>query len=299
MRGAEFAQLQAFVAVAERCNFREAADHLGLAPSTLSQTIRSLEDRLDVRLLNRTTRSVRLTQAGELLLARLKPLLHELSRSVDAVSSLSDHQSGRVRLVASRSAARLVLAPLVGEFCRQYPNIEVELTVDDSITNIVESDFDAGVRVGNLLEKDMVALPLTPAQPVCVVASPGYIAEHGRPGSPRELRSHRCVRTGHSATGVVFPWRFRNGAHAFEFMPSGNLTINDETAVVEALLKGAGIGYMLAADARSHIVAGRLVSLLEGWTVALPGFYIYYVRTRHMPGALRLLLDFLKEQRDW
>lgn len=299
MKGSEFAQLQAFAAVAACCNFRRAAGRLGLAPSTLSQAINALEDRLDVRLLNRTTRSVRLTQAGELLQARLQPLLRELDHSVIEVSDFGSRPAGQVRLVTSRAGARLALAPLLGRFCPAHPEIDLDVTVDDSITNIVENEFDAGVRVGNLLEKDMVALPLTPEQPVSVVASPAYIAAYGRPEIPSDLRDHNCLRTAHPTTGVVFPWRFRDDRQASEFLPAGNLIIDDDSLVLDCLLSGAGIGYMLEADIREHVNRGSLVRLLPGAADPLPGFHIYYVRTRHMPRALRVFIDFVKAERDW
>ncbi len=296
MNGSEFAQLRAFVAVAERCSFRKAADHLGLAPSTLSQTVRALEDKLDVRLLNRTTRSVGLTPAGELLLARVQPLLQDLAQSLHQVGNMD---TGRLRLVASRSAARLALAPALSGFGHQYPNIELELAVDDTITNIVERGFDAGVRIGNLLEKDMVAFPLTPDLPIRIVASPDYLRRNGEPQTAGDLRDHNCPRTVHSTTGQLFPWQLRDGKRRFDFMPSGNLTINDDAVVLQSLLHGSGIGCMLLADVQVYIDNGMLVSLLQDVVAPLPGFYIYYVHNRHMPGALRQLLDYLKERRDW
>ncbi|MDY0006627.1 MAG: LysR family transcriptional regulator [Spongiibacteraceae bacterium] len=299
MKGAEFAQLKAFVAVAECCNFRRAAGQLGVAPSTLSQAIAQLEDRLEVRLLNRTTRSVRPTPAGELLLSRLLPIMRDLDSSVDQVSSLGGLVSGRIRLVSSRAGARLALAPLLAAFGPAHPEIDLNITVDDAITNIVDHDFDAGIRVGNLLEKDMVALPLTPAQPVSVVAAPAYIARHGEPDSVQALRDHHCVRTQHPTTRVVFPWRLRDGKQNVEFLPSGNLTVGDEALALDCVLSGTGIGYMLDADIQQYIDSGTLLRLLPGTTEPLPGFHIYYVRSRHMPGALRQFIDFIKASRDW
>ncbi|MBP8925656.1 MAG: LysR family transcriptional regulator [Pseudomonadales bacterium] len=296
MDGTEFTQLRAFVAVAERCSFRKAADHLGLAPSTLSQSVRALEDRLDVRLLNRTTRSVRLTQAGEVLLARVQPLLQDLAQSLHQVSNMD---TGRLRLVASRAAARLALVPALSEFCHQHPNIELELTVDDTITNIVERGFDAGVRIGNLLEKDMVALPLTPDLLVSIVASPDYLRRYGEPQTAHDLRDHNCLRTVHSATGHLFPWRLQDGQRRFDFIPSGNFSVNDDVVLLQSLLHGSGIGCVLLADVQAYIDNGMLVSLLRDEVASLPGFHIYYVHNRHMPGALRQLLDYLKERRDW
>lgn len=298
MKGAEYAQLEAFVAVAERCNFRRAATHLGLAPSTLSQTISNLEDRLGVQLLNRTTRSVSLTQTGEQLLAQLQPLVAELERTVEATKDLGAGDRGHLRLVCSRAAARLVLAGLTADFHRQYPRIEVDITVDDGITNIVESHYDAGVRVGHLLEQDMVALPLTAEWPLHLVATPQYLQHHGHPESPEDLHSHNCLRMRHTQSGTIFPWRFQRGKRRFDFQPSGNLVVDDEALALNALLAGEGIGYLLEPDVEAHLRSGELVSLLSDWTVTMPPFYIYYLRSRHMPQPLRQLLDFVKHWRE-
>lgn len=217
MKGSEFSQLQAFTAVATCCNFRKAASQLGIAPSTLSQAINTLEDRLDVRLLNRTTRSVRLTPAGELLLARLQPLLKELDHSVAEVSDLGNQTAGHIRIVTSRAGARLALAPLAGKFCSIHPEIELDIAVDDTITNIVESEFDAGIRVGNLLERDMIALPLSPPQPIVVVASPAYVATHGQPKTPKDLHEHNCIRTAHPPRAWFFPGASRLANRSWSF----------------------------------------------------------------------------------
>ncbi|MBK6286295.1 MAG: LysR family transcriptional regulator [Gammaproteobacteria bacterium] len=296
MGGAEFTQLRAFVAVAERCSFRKAANHLGLAPSTMSQTVRALEDRLDVRLLNRTTRSVRLTHAGELLLARVQPLLQDLAQSLHQVSNMD---TGRLRLVASRAAARLALVPALSEFCHQHRNIELELTVDDTITDIVARGFDAGVRIGSLLEKDMVALPLTPDLPLSIVASPDYLRRYGEPLTTDDLRDHNCLRVVHPTTGQLFPWHLQDGPRRFDFIPSGNFSINDDVVLLQSLLHGGGIGCMLLADVQPYLDNGMLLPLLQDEVSSLPGFNVYYVRNRHMPAALRQLLDYLKEQRKW
>lgn len=294
MKGAEYAQLEAFVAVAERCNFRRAAQHLGLAPSTLSQTVSNLEDRLGVQLFNRTTRSVSLTRAGEQLLSQLQPLLAELKRTVEAAEDMGAANRGHLRLVCSRAAARLALGRLIADFHRDYPRIEVDVTVDDGITNIVESHYDAGVRVGHLLEKDMVALPLTGEWPLHVVAAPDYLERHGFPENPEALRGHNCLRMRHAQSGTVFPWRFQRGKRRFEFQAAGNLTVDDEALALEALLAGEGIGYLLEPDVAPYLQTGQLVSLLPEWSVSMPPFYIYYLRTRHMPQPLRQLLDFIK-----
>lgn len=298
MKRADFSQLEAFVAVAERCNFKEAAAQLGIAPSTLSQTIRALEERLDVRLLNRTTRSVSLTHAGTELLARLKPALRSIDDALASANDVGKQAAGPLRVAASRAAARLVMAPMMGAFTLRYPHIRLELRVDDTLADIVSGQFDAGIRVGHLLEQDMVALRLTPDLPIRVVAAPDYLARHGVPQMPLDLRSHNCIRTAHATTGAIFPWRFRQDDGApLELLPTGTPTVNDEILTLAPVLDGTGIGYLLAADVQAHIDSGALVSLLENWTVALPGFHVYYPRNRHMPAALRAFLDFLKERR--
>lgn len=298
MKATDYSQLEAFVAVAEYCNFRRAAEQLGIAPSTLSQTIRTLEEQLGVRLLNRTTRSVALSRAGEHLLAELKPALQSLQQVLASVHSFQHQAAGPLRLVASRAAAQLALAPVLGEFSRRYPHIELLLHIDDSISDIVREGFDAGVRMGHLVEKDMVALRLSPDQAIRLVASPDYIARHGEPKSPRELGQHVCIRTGHASTSVVFPWHFSKGKQRLDFMPNGPLTFNDDSVALTAALSGAGLSFQLAAAVQQHLAQDRLVSLLEEWTAPLPGFHIYYPANRHMPAPLRALLDYFKEIRD-
>ena len=296
MKSAEFAQLQVFVVVAERCNFREAATAMGMAPSTVSQMVRALEDRLDLQLFNRTTRSVRLTSAGRLLLGRVKPLLSDLERAVHDAEDLGSGTRGQLRLVASRAAARLVLPELTAGFHAVYPRIELDITIDDAITNIVESDYDAGVRVGHLLEQDMVALPLGGEQSLRVVASPEYLARAGQLTSVRDLRHHNCIRMRHGESGGVFPWRFRKAGKSYEFAPKGNLIVDDETLALHATLAGEGIACLLAADVAPFLTTGELVSLLDGTALPMPPFHLYYLRSRHQPQAMRKLVDFIRDR---
>lgn len=296
MKSSEFAQLQVFVVVAERCNFREAATAMGMAPSTVSQMVRALEDRLDVQLFNRTTRSVRLTSAGRTLLARVRPLLSDLERAVHDAEDLGSGTRGHLRLVASRAAARLVLPELAAGFHAVYPRIELDVTIDDAITNIVESDYDAGVRVGHLLEQDMVALPLGGEQSLRLVASPEYLQRAGEPASVRELRQHNCIRMRHGQSGGVFPWRLREAGKSCEFAPDGNLIVDDEMLALRAALAGEGIACLLAQDVDAGLRSGQLVSLLDGSTLPMPPFHLYYLRSRHPPQAMRKLVDFIRER---
>lgn len=290
----DYARLKAFIAVAEYRNFKRAAGQLRISPSTLSQTIRALEESLGVRLLNRTTRSVAVTQAGLQLLGQLRPALRAIDRALDEASSFTSQAAGPLRVSVSREAARLVVAPLVGQFVEQYPDIQLELSIDDTVTDIVREGYDAGIRTGHLLEKDMIATRLTDDLPMRLVAAPTYLERRGRPGTPAELRDHNCICTSHATSGAVFHWAFTSAGRHSEIIPRGTPVVNDQTIAVSAALAGAGICYVLAADVDRYIDAGELVSLLQEQVPALPGFYLYHPANRHRPGALRALLEFMK-----
>ena len=297
MRSHDYGRLKAFIAVAESRNFKRAAAQLGISPSTLSQSIRTLEEGLGVRLLNRTTRSVSPTRAGTQLLDQLRPALQAIDQALDQASGASTQAAGPLRISASREAARLVLAPVLGPFTHRYPDIRLELRIDDTITDIVREGFDAGIRSGHLLEKDMVATRLTGDLPMRVVAAPSYIARCGAPEDPAALRAHNCICTSHATTGAVFHWAFTDGAGRIELLPSGTPVVNDQTLALQAALSGIGVSYVLAADAQPYLDNGELVSLLEQRVAVLPGFHIYHPANRHVPAALRALLDFLIDQR--
>lgn len=295
MRGTEFVQLTAFLAVAERRSFVRAASQLGMAPSTLSQTIAALEERLGVRLLNRTTRSVAPTAAGEELLAQLRPALEAFDAAQGAVDRFRDRTMGNLRLVMSRAAALQVVAPLAAGFMARYPDIHLELVIDDGITDIVREGFDAGIRIGHLVERDMSSLPLSGELPMRLVAAPVLLARRPRPRSPKDLQRLPCIRTRHPVSGTPFRWSFARGGQRLELVPNGALTVNDDQLALLAALDGAGIAYQLERGVEHHIAAGRLLSLLENWTVALPPFHLFYPRNRHQPAPLQALLDYLAE----
>lgn len=297
MRNHDYARLKAFIAVAECRNFKRAATQLGISPSTLSQTIRTLEEGLGVRLLNRTTRSVSPTRAGARLLEQLRPALRAMDQALDEVSSFSSAAAGPLRISVSREAARLVMKPIVGTFILRHPRIQLELCIDDTVTDIVRDGFDAGIRTGHLLEKDMVAIRLTGDLAMKLVAAPDYIARCGAPTQVAELRNHNCICTSHATTGAVFPWAFTDGSRRYELLPSGTPVVNDQTLALQAALAGVGIGYLLAADVQEHLDRGALVTLLEHCVPMLPGFHVYHPANRHIPTTLRVFLDFLKEHR--
>jgi DNA-binding transcriptional LysR family regulator len=229
MRGPEFAELTTFVAVAEQRNFTRAAANLGIAPSTLSQTIRALEDRLGVRLLNRTTRSVATTEAGERLLAELQPALDGIDKAMETVNAYRDTPMGTLRLCVSRPASVHIIAPLLSPFLAAHPAITVEITTDDSRQDIVKGGFDAGVRIGELIEQDMIAV-LADSYRMVTVASKEYLEKHPAPAHPDDLREHNCIRHRWSWDGILHPWRFERGNERLEVAVEGDLIADDLNA---------------------------------------------------------------------
>jgi DNA-binding transcriptional LysR family regulator len=298
MRGTQFAELSAFVAVAEHRNFRKAAAQLGIAPSGLSQTIHSLEERLGVRLFNRTTRSVALTEAGEHLLADAQPVLDGIDKAIESVNAFRDKPSGALRLSASRLAATLLVGPVLPQFLAKYPDIKLEVAADDTHSDIVSSRFDAGIRVGERVEKDMIAVRLLDDQRLTAVASPAYLALHPRPLTPEDLHAHNCVRLRSDWDGSIQPWTFENAGRRLEVVVDGSLVLNDWSLVVNAVLGGIGVGYIPELLTSSHVASGRLVRLLENWCGSVSGVFLYYPSRRQMPGALRAFIDFMHAQCD-
>ncbi len=293
MRGTEFAALNAFVAVAERRNFARAAAALGLAPSTLSQTVRALEDRLGVRLLNRTTRSVSLTEAGEQLLARVRPAFGELASAVEAVNDFSRKPMGTLRLSVSTIPAHLILAPLLKKFMAAYPAITIDVTVDDASGDLVGGRFDAGIRYGRRIAKDMQLVRVSPQSRILALAAPDYLARRGAPQTPQDLQHHDCIRF-RLGDGQLLPWEFGRGKKKMEVAVKGPLIVNNADLVLEAARDGAGIGYMVEAYAADDIRAGRLVPLLTDWPPAWRSYYLYYASRHQLPLPLKVFIAFLK-----
>jgi len=294
MRGSEFAELNAFATIAAHGSFARAAAHLRVSPSALSQTIRGLEERLGVRLLNRTTRSVAPSEAGTRLLARLTPVLQELEAAVGDVNVFRDRPAGVLRINSSRIAATHLLSPMLGPFYAAYPDVRVDVTVDDSLVDIVEARFDAGIRLGESLQKDMVAVKLGGALSTAVVASPTYLAEHGTPQTPQELRHHRCINMRLPTNGNVYRWEFERGDKSLDIAVDGPLVVNDWELVACASADGVGIGYLLDNQARPWLERGELVRILESWSPSFPGFYLYYPSRKHTPPALRAFVEFVR-----
>ncbi|MBP0579372.1 LysR family transcriptional regulator [Labrys sp. LIt4] len=293
MRGSDHAELRAFVAVVEHGSFVKAAAHLGLSPSALSQTIRSLEERLGVRLLNRTTRSVAPSQAGERFLARLRPALSDLDAAVADLRSLRDSPSGLLRINATRIAAIHVIGPLIGPFLEAYPDITLDLVSEDRLIDIVANRFDAGVRLGEMVEKDMIAVRLGGELRLMAVAAPAYLARNGTPATPHDLARHRCINFRWPTDLSLYHWEFEREGRPLEAAVEGPLIVNEPEVACQAALAGVGIAYLFEHQVRRGLDAGELVHLLADWSPPFPGFHLYYPSRRQMAPPLRAFLDFV------
>jgi DNA-binding transcriptional LysR family regulator len=296
MRGSEYADLRAFAAVAEHGNFARAAAQLRIAPSTLSQTIRELEERLGVQLLNRTTRSTSLTEAGARLLARFKPAMQEMQAAVADVSNLNGSPSGTVRLLVPRPAAAALIEPHLGKFNELYPEVVLELSIDDAMTDIVEAGFDVGITLGELLEKDMVAFELGGEVRQFAVASPDYLARHGRPSSPADLHAHRCINWRKPGSGKLYNWEFQIDGRWVSIVVDGPLIVSHRDVALSAAAQGVGIAFAYWSDRwlQPLLDQGSLVPILEEFSPPFPGWFLYYPKQRYAAPAIRALVDFLR-----
>ena len=293
MRRGDLDDLAAFAAVARTRSFTRAAAELGLSPSALSHAMRSLEQRLGVRLLARTTRSVAPTAAGDRLLRSLDPALAELARGLSALADWRGMPSGAVRLTTFSYAARTVLAPVLPGFLRAHPDISVEVIVDDRLVDLVAGGFDAGIRMGETVDRDMVAVPVGPALRALIVGTPDYFATRPLPVVPGDLEGHNCVNYRLLGGGGLLPWEFEGDGRQIKYRPSGQLIVNDEILAAAAVRAGAGLGYMLDHDVAGEIADGRLIQVLDAWCLPFPGCHIYYP-SRQVTPALRVLIDRLR-----
>jgi DNA-binding transcriptional LysR family regulator len=285
--------LMAFCKVAELRGFTAAAAELEVSPSALSQAIRQLESRLGVRLLNRTTRSVSLTEAGEAYLARVGPAVTQVIEASEDMNVLQGRPAGTLRLNAARISVVMVLQPILAGFLQAHPHIQLELTNDEGFVDIVERGFDAGVRLGESVHQDMVALPLTGPLKMVVVASPEYLHRVPAPRHPNDLLQHNCVRFRFSGTGRIHKWEFQIDERLVEYEVQGNLTISDTTFGLDAALEGIGLAYMFEELALPHIRAKRLKRVLSAFSPTFPGFYLYYPNRQHQSTKVRALIDYV------
>jgi DNA-binding transcriptional LysR family regulator len=295
MRGPELAEMNAFIAVAERRSFASAAVQLGISRSRLSETIRELEGRLGVRLLNRTTRSVAPTAAGERLLAQIRPLLADFDAILDSINAFRDKPAGLLRLTVPPPVASFMLAPLLSRFLDKYPAINLEIAVDGALTDIVAGRFDAGMRAGDRVERDMIAVRIGEEIRSVVVAAPEYLARHKRPTTPRDLGAHNCIRF-RFPSGVIVPWQFEKKGRQVEVAVEGRFTVNDPELAVKAALDGVGVLYTALGYAAPEINAGRLVPLLEDWRTPAAAIFLYYPGRRQVPVPLQAFIEFLREK---
>jgi DNA-binding transcriptional LysR family regulator len=288
--------LAAFAAIARTKNFRQAALDQRVSVSSLSQRLRGMEERLGVRLLNRTTRSVALTEAGELLLSRVTPALSDVRDALDRVRGLGDVPSGRLRINAPPPAVDLVLAPMVASFLHAYPQVDLEIAAESWFVDIVAQGFDAGVRYGEHLALDMIAVPLSPPQRYVVVASPDYIARHGKPKHPKDLLNHGCIRV-RFGRGTVPDWEFEKAGREIKVSPPAKLIVNYPGLAQRAARDGFGFWLTFEGYAREAIASGELVSVLDDWCAPFPGPFLYYPSRRQPPPALAAFIAFVGEWR--
>jgi DNA-binding transcriptional LysR family regulator len=290
--------LTTLLAVASRRSFTAAAAELGVTPSAVSQTLAALEQRLGVRLLQRTTRSVGLTEAGARFVDRLKPALVEVRGALESLNELRDRPTGTLRLNVPSVACRQLLEPALGEFLTAHPDIRLEVRVEDALGDIIADGFDAGIRLGETLGREMIAVPLTAPDRSAVVGSPAYFRAHGKPKHPRELLEHDCINYRLATRGGLYRWEFTQDGKDFEMAVEGRLLANDWHVMLRGALDGVGLAYLLESSVREPLKDKRLVRVLEDYCPPFPGFFLYYPSRAGLSPKLRALVDFLRQRRE-
>jgi len=294
MKRDDLSDLAALAVVAERRSFTRAAAELGISQSALSHAMKALEERLGVRLLSRTTRSVATTEAGETLLRHLRPALAEIASGVEAASTLRGKPSGTLRITATKHAVSSVVMPVLPRFLASHPAIRLEMLVDDTLTDIVANRIDAGIRFGDLVEKDMIAMRIWPDIQMAVVGAPSYFADHPVPRTPRELSGHRCINYRQVRSGGLYAWDFEEKGKPFAVRVDGSLVFNNSDLIREAALAGHGLAYVYENEVVADLEAGRLTRILEKWCPAFPGYYLYHPSRRQTPPALAAFIGALR-----
>ncbi|NPE59927.1 LysR family transcriptional regulator [Dickeya dadantii] len=289
-----FSDLISFRMVAQEKSFTRAAAKLGISQSALSHAMRSLEERLGIRLLTRTTRSVSLTEAGERLLGNISPSLNELEFALEDLGEMRDKPAGNIRLTAGEHAVNFVLWPVLKPFLSQYPDIHLEITVDNTLTDIVNERFDAGVRLGEQVAKDMIAVRIGPDMRMAVVGSPAYFANHTAPDTPQSLQQHRCINMRLPTLGGLFAWEFSRDGREIRVRVDGQLTFNNLQHRIDAALSGLGLAYVPEDTIRQAVADGRLIQVLESWCEPFPGYYLYYPSRKQHTAAFSLFIDALR-----
>lgn len=280
--------------MAEKRSFRAAAAELRVTPSAVSQVVRALEERVGVRLVQRTTRNVGLTEAGEHFVARLKPALHEINVAFESLGELRGRPSGVLRLTMLRTGYSDVVKPVLARFLAAYPDIRIDLSLDEALSNIVAEGFDAGIRLGHSLDREMIAIRVSPDQRVVVVGAPSYFERRGKPAHPRDLYDHDCINLRKITSGAVDRWRFLENGKDFEIAVEGQVVTNDGAVLVDAALDGLGLAYVFESMVAKLVMEKRLMRVLDRYCPEVPGYFLYYPSRLNLAPKLKALIDFLK-----
>ncbi|WP_454758543.1 LysR family transcriptional regulator [Caulobacter segnis] len=294
MRPVAPADLASFLAIARHKSFRRAADELGCTPSALSHALRGIEERLDLRLVNRTTRSVALTEAGERLFERVSPAFRDIDDALDDLNNFRGQPMGALRFNAARGAAELVLLPVVTRFLARQPGVKVEIIADSALVDMVAEGCDAGIRFGETIAQDMIAVPIGGRQRTAIVASPAFFEKYPKPTTPEQLKEIPCIRY-RFASRRFYAWEFERGGIEVNIEVDGPLTLNDQQLTIQAALDGIGATFAFEEQVTDLIAAGKLVRVLEDWCPYYSGFYLYYPSRRRAPAPLRAFIDFIRE----
>ena len=297
MSNAKVNDLQAFLAVAQEQSFTKAAARLGVTPSALSHTVRALEQRLGIRLLARTTRNVSPTEAGERLVRSIAPLFEQISAELEALGELRDKPSGTIRISCTDDQIELCIRPKLAQFLRDYPDITLEFYVDYGFTNVVKERFDAGIRLGESISKDMIAVRIGPDWRLAVVASPDYFARHPAPATPHQLTEHRCINIRHQPAGAIYAWEFAHEGQDFSVKVDGQLVFNSIMHVLNAAVDGIGVAYVPEQLVAPYLADGRLVEVLSDWCPTFQGYHLYYPNRRQGSAAFAAFVEALKYNR--
>jgi DNA-binding transcriptional LysR family regulator len=293
----ELSGLNALLAVAEHRSFTAAAAQLGISASAVSQAVRSLEERVGVRLLQRTTRSVGLTEAGAHFLAQLRPAMATIRDAFATLGDVRKRPAGTLRLSVPRLGYQQAIAPRLEQFMAAYPDITLDISVDDGLVDIVKAGYDAGIRIGEMVEADMVSVPIGPPQVAAVVGSPSYFAKHPAPKHPRDLPAHACIAYRRRTLGTVYRWEFTDRGKDFDVAITGPLLINDNDLMIDAALRGLGLAHVLVSSVTEHLASKRLVRVLAGYCDPFPGLYLYYPTRAQLPPKLATLVAALRVTR--
>jgi DNA-binding transcriptional LysR family regulator len=294
MKRDELNDLAAFVVVADEMSFTRAASKLGLSPSALSHAMKALEERLGLQLLARTTRKVSTTEAGSRLLKTLRPAFEDINTALIDLSELRDKPAGMLRITMPRHAATSLVWPMMPDFLAAHPDICIEITIDEGLTDIIESRYDAGIRFGEKVAKDIVAVRVSHDVRWAVVGSPAYFTNHPVPHTPQDLVEHRCINYRFATSAGLYLWEFEQDGRSFQIRVDGNLIFNDGDLILAATLAGQGLGYLLEDQITAHVAEGRLIRVLTEWCPTSDGYYLYHPNRRQTPSALAALVDALR-----